>query len=517
MNRFYHSPPLGTPMPDSVHAVSVSLPFWADVIGYEEKEPRVLDALRACYPRFVFHPLVREVFAQAEKEYAKPREKCLVFPSREVAALCGEFIKKGLGIRDQGLEIYPFPIPNPQSLIPYLLTFPESALPAAKSFWQHTGLIISSRQAEAILAGTTPAPAEKEEKTLRERIAMLSGASPADIYLFPCGMAAIFTAYRVAQSLLPGEKTIQLGFPYVDTLKIQEKFSSVIPAQAGIHSEASTGGKMDSRLRGNDGVYFIPDKNANNLSTIKHLLAKEKIAALFCEFPTNPLLYSIDLEPLSALLRRHGVPLILDDTIATCNANLLLYADMVATSLTKSFSGGGDVLGGSLALNAASPLYKKLKDKLEELYQNICYPDDIRVLEKNSCGAETRILRTNAVAEALCDALRIHPKIARIYYPKYTTPEIYNKYKKPGGGYGSLFSLVFKRPEDAQEFYDKVDICKGPSFGNRFTLACPYTLMAHYDELQAVNAWGVASELIRVSAGLEEPEELIGRFMKGLG
>jgi cystathionine gamma-synthase len=49
---------LGQPIPDSPRAVSVALPRWQDVVGYEEKRPEVMDRLRCGYPRFVIHPLV---------------------------------------------------------------------------------------------------------------------------------------------------------------------------------------------------------------------------------------------------------------------------------------------------------------------------------------------------------------------------------------------------------------------------------------------------------------------------
>ena len=56
---------LGQPLPDSPHAVSVALPRWQDVIGYEEKAPSVLKALRSIYPRFGLNPLVSEVAQRA--------------------------------------------------------------------------------------------------------------------------------------------------------------------------------------------------------------------------------------------------------------------------------------------------------------------------------------------------------------------------------------------------------------------------------------------------------------------
>ena len=67
---------LGQALPPSVHAVSVALPEWRDVVGYEEKEKRVMDKLKSGYPRFVIHPLVHEL-----GERLAAGRGCLPFPS----------------------------------------------------------------------------------------------------------------------------------------------------------------------------------------------------------------------------------------------------------------------------------------------------------------------------------------------------------------------------------------------------------------------------------------------------
>jgi cystathionine gamma-synthase len=57
-----------------------------------------------------------------------------------------------------------------------------------------------------------------------------------------------------------------------------------------------------------------------------------------------------------------------------------------------------------------------------------------------------------------------------------------------------------------------LSLSKGPSFGTEFSLACPYTLLAHYDELEWAEGCGVSRNLIRFSVGTEGSEELIKRF-----
>jgi cystathionine gamma-synthase len=98
--------------------------------------------------------------------------------------------------------------------------------------------------------------------------------------------------------------------------------------------------------------------------------------------------------------------------------------------------------------------------------------------------------------------------VEAIYYPKYITNDIYEKFRRPNGGYGGLFSLILKSPKHAPIFYDALDCAKGPSLGTNFTLVCPYTLLAHYTELDWAAEYGVVPHLIRVSVGLEPIETL---------
>lgn len=70
-----------------------------------------------------------------------------------------------------------------------------------------------------------------------------------------------------------------------------------------------------------------------------------------------------------------------------------------------------------------------------------------------------------------------------------------------------------KNPATASpRVFDALRVCKGPSLGTVFTLACPFTLLAHYTELDWAETCGVPRHLIRLSVGLEEPEELWSRI-----
>ena len=113
-----------------------------------------------------------------------------------------------------------------------------------------------------------------------------------------------------------------------------------------------------------------------------------------------------------------------------------------------------------------------------------------------------------------------HPAVARVYHPSVESKDLYDEWKRDGsGGYGSLFSVVLKEElgEVAPKmFYDRLDVAKGPGFGTNFTLVCPYTLLAHYHELEFARAYDVRANLIRVAVGLEDLDVLRDTFAQAL-
>lgn len=76
--------------------------------------------------------------------------------------------------------------------------------------------------------------------------------------------------------------------------------------------------------------------------------------------------------------------------------------------------------------------------------------------------------------------------------------------------------MVFHDDEHAIWFYDAIETAKGPSLGTNFTLTSPYTILAHYGELEWAKQFGVERGLVRISVGLEDKETLSRVFGKAL-
>ncbi len=468
---------LGQPMPASSHAVSMALPHWQDVVGYEEGKSEVMDRISTGYPRFVIHPFVKEL----ARQFGKGRP-CLPFPSGRAAMMCAQFICRTNGAKVDIVS---------DGRIHGVVTS-EAGSTALNDFWQHTGMIVSSRQAQAHLDGHS---SRREDgailRSLRRQLAGFYDCAESDVFLKPTGMAAHFAALRAVTRRHPGRPTTQLGFPNSDTLKLQHKLGSGVIL---LH-------RLESLERDLSGV-----------------LRQQPLAACFCEIPGNPLLGSADLRIIGPLLREHHVPLVGDDVVASpANVDLGGHADLIATSLTKFIAGTGDVMGGALICNPRSPLYRELKPVVQAQHEELLWSEDALVLDAQARGFPDRMRQHNRNGLLIAQRLRRHAAVERVWYPKWEFGEAYEAVRRPDGGWGSLLSFLPKNAQaSAPGIYDRMPICKGPSLGAVFTLACPFAILAHASELDWAETCGVPRHLIRISVGLEDPEELWRRLEHAL-
>ena len=285
------------------------------------------------------------------------------------------------------------------------------------------------------------------------------------------------------------QELIKSRFPYIDTLKVLEKWGP--------------------------GCLFYGHGDSSALDDLeRRCQAGERFLALFCEFPGNPLLKTPDLRRIRTLADRYDFGVVVDETIGNfINVHVLPYADVVVSSLTKVFTGECNVMGGSAVLNPQGLYYTRLKEFLLEDYEDTYWPEDAIFMERNSRDFVSRINRINVNAEAICEILRASPIVKQVYYPKYSpTRDFYDDCRNKNGGYGGLLSVTLKAINQAITFFDKLETAKGPSLGTNFTLSSPYVILAHYNELHWAAQFGVEAELVRVSVGLEDTADLTSKF-----
>jgi len=532
---FSSSQRLGKPIPLDEHAVSVSLPTWNDVVGYEEGEERVVQAMKMGYPRFKIHAAIQALhdhfLSKRRKEFEEEATplSCFLWPSSAVAQRFMAFMCAPVSY-EEGAVLVESCLPLDLQAAPVgfhglvVVFFPLVHYAKAKAYWQHTGEIPSSRIAEDALlhlglescsvtklhSHTARVHCSSEisrrgdfhsspEEAVRSRILDVLQEPPLEsaVTLTLSGMASIYSALRLVLALDSDVSIVVFGFPYLDTLKMMKR------------GELNPGG-----------VHFFGHGDANDLSLLRELLEHprgSRVGAVFTEFPSNPLLKCHDLTALSSLATQFNFLLVVDDTIGSF-ANFDFFSgaasvDVLCTSLTKVFSGRGDVLAGSLVINSRGRRAAELRTAVASLDIPSLYFSDACILERNSRTYVERCHKMSQNARALSDFLLSQTSL-KVFFPE--RDEV-TKYVRSGAeGRGFVLSLVLPSIAASSTFYDALHIFKGPSLGTNFSLCCPYTLLAHYTEKQWAMSYGVSEKLIRISVGMEDPVSLLQDVRRAL-
>ena len=497
--------PLGQRIPASLHAVSCSLPTMADVRGYEEKDPAVTRHLTSGYPRFVVHPfLARLARHLAERQGLADRTVWLT----SSLAMADELAER-LGPPATVISAPPSTLGGPEV---HGVAHPPSAERAglARTFLQNVGGFLSSRAAEDELAARGLLEAVQPEASFagdalaevrRQLRTAFPGAGECDVLPASCGMNAVYAAFRAAAELQASRgRTIwvQLGWLYLDTIAILRKF---------------TGGPGQ----------YVYLRDVFDRAALERLFAEQggRIAGILAEVPTNPLIQTPDVPALAALARRHGALLVLDPSIAgAANVELLPHADVVVSSLTKYSASEGDLMAGVAVINPAAPDAAFLRRRIAERLEPV-YPRDLSRLAAQIGQTPEVLARMHASLPHVVAFLEQHPGVKEVFWALHpASRENYRQVARAPDAVGGIVSFTLRGP--LEKFYDRLRLPKGPSFGMKTTLICPFIYLAHYDLVTTpagraeLAASGIDPELLRLSVGVEPAEEIIAALRDAL-
>ncbi|RCI16942.1 hypothetical protein L249_1758 [Ophiocordyceps polyrhachis-furcata BCC 54312] len=526
-----------TPFGDAVppaprHAITVHMPGFATAERFGKDPPSVIAHFKSVYPRMRPHQDIARLIDAVLARLHIPERACLLFASRQSADECVAYASSPK--REDGCTKHPVS-PELMSVHAFIakdvffaVVFPPEARTVVGGFWVTPGCGVSSRFAEANLRHLDQL-AEIGDKTvgrpgfdgldhrlLRERIIALLARAPlvrspprqqpgpsiGDVYFFQTGMASIYKTHSYLLSLHQGT-TVLFGMAFMNTVTIFEEFGS---------SYKFFGLGTDQELD-ELGVFLEGERSHGR-----------KVQAIWTEFPANPLLVTPDLIRLRSLADEHDVVLAVDDTIGGyANVDVFHHADLLVTSMTKSFNGYADVIAGAVVLNPSRPKYRELKPLFERCHVSELYVDDAKAIERNSRDYLSRCGRLNDNALALVQHLNSYSKdpassVRHVFYPSVNdSRQYYERFMRPATtdfspGYGCLFSVELADVASAKAFYDNLAVHKGPHLGAPFTLAFAYTVCGYMTRLDWAAGYGLKPTQIRVSAGLEDTETLIELF-----
>ncbi|KAF8811472.1 PLP-dependent transferase [Phlegmacium glaucopus] len=545
--------------PDTPHTVLISLPEWNDNVEISKHNTTLqFDWTETTYPRFVLHPFVKQlanIILSASK--CDVGTYCLLFPSLKTAEECCSFAHQQCPQSSSKAEIHHIKeVSNtPLAHELFALFFPEDQRALIMKFWTFAGGGISSRLAEHCLSCLSgdeqdgfelglprhpdhvyseyykrhiPLSSAKDAKEVirmrysgitqgGDNIRGVPGVSIEDVFLYPTGMAAIWQCHQLLANTIGsriGANTVK--YAHVDVI-YPDSYTFLGLASPGYDFFANDGiDDLERLLR--EGT---PDRPA--------------ILALFTDVPGNPLLRTADLPRLRALADLYHFPIIIDETVGSyLGVQVLPFADVVVGSLTKVFSGLGNVLGGVLMLNPNSPFYAEFKAHMVATYEDTYFGHDALVMELNSREIGKRIVATDRNAEALADMLYAQSAVAgtkntivqEVFYPKYQTRENYERCRNTAAveagvteiGYGHLLSVTFTSIGAAKVFYDSLQCYKAPTLGTVVTLAIPFVALTFSSDsrMQWARDHALEESLVRFSVGMEDIEKILNTVSQAI-
>ena len=240
---------------------------------------------------------------------------------------------------------------------------------------------------------------------------------------------------------------------------------------------------------------------------------------LWVETPTNPLMKLADIAALSAVAKRHGLLMVVDNTFATpwCQSPLDLGADIVMHSATKYLNGHSDVIGGVLVTKDAD-LATQLKF-LQNSVGGVMGPFDAFLVNR---GLKTLGVRMKAHCEnalAIARWLDGRAGVAKVYYPGLECHPQHDLAKRQMRGFGGMISILvdgdLARTKQIMERLQVFTVAE--SLGGVESLANHPAIMTHASVPKEVReAGGVTDNLIRLSVGVEDLDDLIADLEQAL-
>ena len=233
---------------------------------------------------------------------------------------------------------------------------------------------------------------------------------------------------------------------------------------------------------------------------------------VWMETPSNPLMRITDLKAISALCAERGALSCVDSTLATPLATrpLSLGCDISMHSITKYVAGHSDVLGGTLSI-AAGDLAERLT-QVRTRTGGVLAPLDSYLALRGLKTMELRVRRQFENAGRIACDLRQHEKVAQVYYPGLEDHPQHELAKRQMDGFGAVVSLHLHGDEAAPErLLNALELFTiAESLGGVESLAGFPPLMSHSAMTpEAREAAGITGNLVRLSCGIEDADDLI--------
>jgi cystathionine gamma-synthase len=235
---------------------------------------------------------------------------------------------------------------------------------------------------------------------------------------------------------------------------------------------------------------------------------------LWIETPTNPLLNVVDLERLAALGHNAGALVVCDNTFATpvCQRPFAFGVDLIVHSATKYLGGHSDVLSGVVAVREPGALLERLHE-WQRVAGAALAPFDCWLLRRSLATLALRVRAQCAGALRVAGFLERHARIEQVFYPGLRGHRGHAiAARQMTGGFGAMLSVcVAGGREAAMQVAARTRL-----FTRATSLGGVESLIEHRASIEGPGT-RVPENLLRLSVGIEEPEDLIADLEHALG
>lgn len=257
----------------------------------------------------------------------------------------------------------------------------------------------------------------------------------------------------------------------------------------------------------------------DDVSTIADVIT-DKTKLIWLETPTNPLMKLVDIKAVTDLVKGKNILVAVDNTFATpyIQRPLDLGADIVMHSATKYLGGHSDVIAG--ALIAKTPELGEQLHFIQFASGGILGPHDSYLVLRGIKTLSLRMQRHSENGIEVAQFLNAHPAIDKVFYPGLSAHPQHELATRQMKEFGGMISFTFKsgKKEDAIKFLENLKVFTlAESLGGVESLANHPALMTHASipaDKRAI--LGITDDLVRLSAGIEDLEDLIADIEQAL-
>jgi cystathionine beta-lyase/cystathionine gamma-synthase len=337
--------------------------------------------------------------------------------------------------------------------------------------------------------------------------------------------------YEYARTQNPTRTVLEANLAAIEGGKAAFAFASGMSATNAIASRLSAGDHVVVTDNTYGGTFRLFDKvmtrygikfsyvDTSDLRAVKSAITPET-KLVFIETPTNPVLRLTDIAAVADLAHSKGAILAVDNTFASpcLQRPLALGADLVMHSTTKYLSGHSDTIGGCVVAVRDEDI--EWLRFIQNSAGAILSPFDSWLVLRGTKTVALRMVQHSANGQALAEFLERHPKVTRAIYPGLSShPQHALARRQMPNGFGGMLSFEVESFDKAREVLNRFKLMAlAESLGGVETLVCHPATMTHAsvppERRQAI---GLSDSLIRISAGIEDIEDLKSDLEQALG